>query len=340
MAKFINTTNVGLATAAWLAYDDYDYVDNPNYISATTLLKPVKQIILASRIPDDKRPELDVLSVMSSRMGTAIHNAIEQVWESDTARDTALKALGVKKRIRDSIVVNPTKEQLAELDEAGDDYIPVYMEQRLTRELMGFTIGGKFDFCAEGVLVDFKSTKTYTYSHQTNADKYPLQGSIYKWLAPDIVDAPYMEIQYLFTDWKAIEAKRDPKNYPPQPAMTQKFTLKSVNDTERWIKDKLIMLKKLHDKPESDMPLCTDDDLWRKPTVWKYYKNPAKATEKGARSTKNFDTQMEANKRYIDDGRVGKVVEVKGTVTACKYCDVCIICEQKDAYLADGSLTL
>ncbi len=84
------------------------------------------------------------------------------------------------------------------------------------------------------------------------------------------------------------------------------------------------------------MPPCSDDDLWRKDPVFKYYKNPNST----ARSTKNFDTFAEAHARLAEDGFVGKVVEVKGEVVACKYCNAFAVCKQKDTYIADGSLKL
>lgn len=47
--KFKNTSNVALSVAVWLANDTYDYNDDRQVISVTTLLKPVKQIILEQR---------------------------------------------------------------------------------------------------------------------------------------------------------------------------------------------------------------------------------------------------------------------------------------------------
>lgn len=340
MSKVLNNTNVGLAVATWLAADQYDYVDVDNYLSATELMKPLREIILRRRMKPEDIPKSDVLASVSSRMGTAIHDAIEGVWVNEDIRNLGLKNLGIPKGVREAIYVNPTKEQIKELDAEDVEYIPVYMEQRVTKEIAGFTIGGKFDFCAEGVLADFKSTKCYTYINKTKDEDYPLQGSIYRWLNSDIVTEDYMDIHYIFTDWNNGDKLRNPKPYPPEPIMSVQFNLMSPQETERWIRDRVNTIKKLDNAPQSELPQCNEKELWRKPTVYKYYKNPAKANEKGARSTKNFDNLPDAIRRKNEDGNMGTVVEVKGTVVACKYCSVCKICEQKDAYLADGSLTL
>ena len=44
MNPVTNNTNLPLSIAVWLACDDYDYNNDPYTISATTLLKPLKQI--------------------------------------------------------------------------------------------------------------------------------------------------------------------------------------------------------------------------------------------------------------------------------------------------------
>ena len=46
-----NDANIPLYLAAWLANDEYDYVSDPKYISATSLMKPIKELILSGRVP-------------------------------------------------------------------------------------------------------------------------------------------------------------------------------------------------------------------------------------------------------------------------------------------------
>ena len=50
MRRFTNNADIDLSVAVWLAHDDYDYVTKPNYISVTTLIKPIRQIILRGRV--------------------------------------------------------------------------------------------------------------------------------------------------------------------------------------------------------------------------------------------------------------------------------------------------
>lgn len=319
--NYTNHANIPLPLAVFLATDNYDHEENT--ISATTLLKPTKQIILDTRLSPQERIT-DIASLVSSRMGSAIHTAIEQAWLNPSE---ALQRLGYPTKVIERIKVNP--------DTINDKDIPVYMEKRSYKQVGDYTISGKFDFVAEGKVQDFKSTSVWTYLNQSNADKYRLQGSIYRWLNPDIISSDTMTIHYIFTDWNAQEARRN-KEYPTNRVISQEYPLLSIQDTGSFIKAKLADIAKYKDTPEQQLPPCTDDDLWRKPTIWKYYKNPAKTD----RSTKNFDTQSEAIRRYVEDGSVGTVQEVKGQVVACKYCPVFHLCTQKDTYIASGELTL
>jgi hypothetical protein len=327
-ARFANVSEVPLALAVFLASDYYDYSDDPTEISATTLLKPLRQIILATRVPEGDGL-VNLADMMNSRMGAAIHDGIEKAWVTNHAK--AMQAIGLPQRVIDRIQINPTADQLA----SNPDAIPVYLEQRLKRKIGKWTVTGKFDFVGEGKVQDFKSTSTYTYKKQVNADKYTQQGSIYRWLDPKLITQDQMDIHYIFTDWKPAMVKTDPA-YPPRRFHTQSFPLMSLMETENFIRRKLELIEQYWDADEEDIPLCDDADLWRSEPQFKYYKNP----QKTARSTKNFDTMQEAMIRLSEDGNVGIVKEVPGQVTACKYCPAFAACSQKDQLVASGDLIL
>lgn len=327
-ARFANVSEVPLALAVFLATDSYDHNDDPFTISATTLLKPLRQIILPSRIPAGEGL-VNLADMMNSRMGTAIHDGIEKAWMNNYRG--AMRDIGLPDRVISRVVINPDEQDL----EMNPDWIPIYLEQRLKRQLGKWTITGKFDFIGEGKVQDFKSTSVFTYKKQTGADKYTQQGSIYRWLDPKKIHQDRMDIHYIFTDWKGAIAKTDP-SYPPKRFHTQSFELLSLNETEAFIRKKLALIEQYWDAPEEEIPQCDDDELWRSEPQFKYYKNP----EKTARSTKNFDTMQDAMLRLSEDGNVGIVKEVPGQVTACKYCPAFAACTQKDQLVAAGDLIL
>jgi hypothetical protein len=311
--------------AVWLAHSDYDFYPESKTISATSLLKPIKSIVLSMQAQE--AGPTDVMDLVASSLGTAIHTAIEESWKSDSLRAT-LEALGHPKKIVEGIAINPTPEQLVE------GVIPIYMEIRRTKQIDGWNISGKFDFISNGMLEDFKSTGTYNYMSQSNSQKYIQQASIYRWLNQDLVTQDTFAINYIFTDWSSVKAKQETE-YPKSRLLQQKFQLISVPETEQFIKEKIRLINKYIPIPEQ-LPDCTPEELWMKPSVFKYYKNP----EKMDRSTKNFDSYWEANQRATEDGSVGKIVEVKGEAVFCRYCAANNNCAQAARLVQEGRLIL
>ncbi len=325
MPKYSNVQAVPLSMQVFLATDHYDYNSNVNYISATSLIKPLRQLILGSRV-NIEEAAVDITQMVASRVGTAIHDGIERAWSGNYKK--AMTDLGYPESVINRIVINKPVDQITD----GD--IPIYFEQRLEKPINGYTVTGKFDFICEGTVEDFKTTSVYTYINSRSDDKYVLQGSIYRWLDPKLITSDQMAIQYIFTDWSAAKAKSDPK-YPQLRTVRKAFELMPIQQAEKFIVDKLALIEKYKDADESEIPECTNEDLWRSEPVFKYYKNP----EKLSRSTKNFDDKQSAYLYAAQQG-VGIVLEKPGEVTACKYCSGFSLCTQKDRLYAAGELTL
>ncbi len=330
MAKYSNIAGVSLSVAVWLAHDEYDHNDDPFTISVTSLIKPVRQIVLTKRVIETGTPEpIEIIGQVASSMGTAFHDSIERAWLSDKLKDT-LKEIGIAPRVIKRIVINPDPENLP------DKCIPVYMELRSSRKVGRWTISGKFDFLMAGQLEDFKSTGTYAYVNKSNDAKFRLQGSLYKWLNPVIVTEDDILIQYIFTDWMAVRAKADDK-YPSQRVLEYRIPLHSVAETERYVKARLSQIDELEDVADELLPDCTPEELWQNKPIFKYYKNPATAA-KGGRSTKNCDSLLEANQLKAKNGGAGIVKTVYGEAKACNYCSAASVCGQRDRLIEEGIL--
>lgn len=322
--KITNNHDVSLALAVWLVTDDYDYVDNPKYLSATTLLKPIKQIVMKHRV-DFSDQSIDVMDFVSTSMGTGLHDSIEKAWK--LGHKTALKKLGYPQRVIDAVVINPTKEDFA----ANPDLIPIYIEQRGTKQVKGWTIGGKFDIVTEGLLQDFKSTSTYSWVAGSRDDEHKMQGSLYRWIHNDIITEDVIRINYIFTDFMKHMANSNP-NYPANRIMHKDIPLLSVEKTERWVEEKIHLIEKYWDAPEEEIPECTDEELWRTEPQFKYFSDASKVDVPGARSTKNFDDMASARIFMAEKGGKGAIKVVEGQVKRCLYCPVASICKQRERY--------
>lgn len=322
--KITNEHDVSLALAVWLLHDEYDYVDNPKYLSATTLLKPLKQIVMKHRV-DFSNESIDVMDFAQASMGTGLHDSIEKAWK--LGHKSALKKLGYPDRVVNAVVINPTKEDF----DKNPDLIPVYIERRGTKNLRGWLIGGKFDIVTEGLLQDFKSTSTYSWVAGSRDDEHKMQGSIYRWIHDDVITEDVIRINYIFTDFVKYMAANNPK-YPARRIMHKDIPLLSYERTEAWLNEKLQLIEKYWDAPESEIPECTDEELWRTEPQFKYFSDPAKVDVPGARSTKNFDDMISARKFMAEKGGKGAIKVVEGQVKRCEYCAVAPICKQRERY--------
>lgn len=339
MNAITNNSNIPLALAVWLVHDEYDYINEPNYISATKLMKPTKQVIMASRVPPEAM-EQDVEDYISRALGHAIHDSMEKAWK--VGYRTNLKKLGYPDKVIDRVIINPTDAQL----DALPDAIPVYLEQRMFRRHRGYIIGGKFDAITEGIINDTKSTSAWAAAFGSKDDSYQEQGSIYRWLdaegftdvscEPEYrfrprVTEDFMRVNWVFTDWQKAQAKQN-QAYPQRRVAQKEINLLSVEEGEAFINRKLDALSRFKDAPEGEIPECTREELWMSDPKYKFYKDPAKANQPGARSTKNFDCPAEASRfQQEKHGGQGVIVTIESEPKACGYCAAFDICEQRKA---------
>jgi hypothetical protein len=268
---------------------------------------------------------VDVEDFIARSMGRALHDSVEKAWTQDYAR--SLKLLGYPDDVIERVRINPTDDEAK-----GNNFIlPIYMEQRLFREIDGWTIGGKFDFITEGIIQDQKSTSAYSWLLGSRDNDYQLQMSLYRWLDAGQplkkITEDFGRINFIFTDWQKMQAKSNP-NYPQKKVEFKEILLLSLEETEAWLRNKLSLIDKYKEIPEAQLPECSDEDLWRSETVYKYYSDP---TNTSGRSTKNFSDLAEARAMQAAKGK-GIVKTVPGEPKRCSYCEAFPICTQREKY--------
>lgn len=309
--EFTNKFDVPLPLAIWLAVDEYEPSKYEMELSATGLLKSVRFIISQLRLkypekfPEHLRPvqvpteELsypDIQERVAARIGTAIHSSVEKAWTDYL--NQGLKSLGLPERP-----------------------INFHQENRLYKHLevdgVNFTISGQYDMVIDGDLHDIKSTSTYSYENGANDEKYRKQGSIYKWLDPNLITGSHLTINFVFLDFKKFLDQRN-GNYPPARAYFKKYKLWTPQETEMFIRNKLKQIVKYWNEPLENIPCCTPEDLFTDKPVYKYYKN---GVTNSTRSTKNFDTFSEASAYRAKNNFQGEIVEDKGKPFMCPCCN-------------------
>lgn len=307
--------NMSESLGVWLATETYSGTGGERTISATELLKSVRQIVLSRRV-DSAQVTPNLNSLIASRIGVAIHDAIRLSWVNPT-RIKALEALGLPAH---KYVVNPEGP-------VPDGMIDVRTEQRTDKVIDGWTVSGEYDLVIAGQLMDTKTTKGFVIQKRLHDAKWMMQGSIYRWLNPEVITDDSVVIECIVLDWTAAAARAAPE-YPQQQWVGLRLTLKSIQETESFIRTKLEEITKHLDTPEPQLPECTDEDLWRSEPSYAYYANP----DATGRCTKKFDTLHDANMHLAEKGK-GRVDTRPGEVKACAYCSAAVLCTQRLRYL-------
>jgi hypothetical protein len=177
-------------------------------------------------------------------------------------------------------------------------------------------------------LFDYKSTSVFLYQKKEDKD-YIWQLTVYRWLAREFIDDDVATIQFILKDWSEARAKKDPE-YPQTPCPTLLVRVGSAEECRQRIIARVEEINRLMSLEQSELPTCSDEELWLDPPRYAYYKDPF-ADGKG-RATRVFDTMAEAQTFLGSKQGVGKIITRKGEPKACDYCEAASICEQRASW--------
>ena len=321
MRRITNDLGIDNIIATWLASNSYSGKKQGKCISATTLLRSTQQQVLGYRCmnSDDYVEQVDISTLLKSQIGTALHKSIQDTWESKGLRENGLLNLGVPPEKIAKIKVNPENPN-------PNDY-NLFFEKRVEKEFKGWTITGQFDLVCNGNLHDFKSTSTYTYVNKTKEKDYILQGSIYRWLNPELITGDFITIHYIFTDWNKNYTLSNP-DYPKCPFVSIKLPLMSITEIETFMSNKIMGIEAYLE--EENLPECDAKTLMID-EVWQYFSSNA-----ALRASKNFDSLIEANAYLLSKGGKGVVKKKASEPKGCSYCSCRSVCKQYKRFVSEG----
>lgn len=314
-----NNYNLPLPLLAWMLKDDYEKGE-ADY-SITELMKPTRYIILEKRYPKLALYNEDVSDLFYSRLGTAIHTAIEESLKDKDTRNKALKMLGYPESTFRNMVINP-KDVLP-------NQIPLYLENHRVKEIEGVKVGGTADLIMGGRLIDYKTTTTYNFAAgwSDNAWKEQLNG--YRWLFSDLITSTEADVYGILRDYSSTIRVKDA---PPIAMPIRTFDLSSTIDAYLHLKQKIQELQH-YDRPEvhdDDLPYATDEELGVNPPTYKYFR---KITQSRASSNHNNLESALAAYHKNGTGMIKKYVQEPYYFKFCRVKDKCKqYQEMKDGY--------
>jgi hypothetical protein len=125
----------------------------------------------------------------------------------------------------------------------------------------------------------------------------------------------------IYRDWSKPEARRSP-DYPQAQAATFELPLWPREKARSFIAERVRVFQKA---ANGELPECTPEERWEKPTVYALMKDGAK------RAVRLYDNEKDAAD-HASTGKNLRVEKRKGESTRCElYCSVAPYCSQFQA---------
>ena len=211
----------------------------------------------------------------------------------------------------------------------GDQYTT---EKRFFCDHMGWNISGAIDLIErtpDGVVIrDYKVTSKWSVIF--GKEEWHNQMNGYGWLFRHSINdflngVCRLEIVAIIRDWHRREAEKD-RNYPQLPIHIANIPSWSDQQQDDYIDGRI----ELHQSAafqrltKQDLPLCSDEERWRKQTKWAIKKG------KNIRAVRVLNTKEEADEFLETKGSDHHIEERPGECTRCvqNWCRVSQWCEQ------------
>jgi len=206
------------------------------------------------------------------------------------------------------------------------------VEERLFTELEGWRISGAIDLqevYEDGIKIrDYKVTGAWAVMNQ-KADWHN-QLNLYAWMIERVKGIPVRDLAIIaiVRDWSARDAETK-DSYPQAPIVTIDIPLWTFEKRHQYVSDRLLQHTEAHfsSKVGDELPPCTADDMWEKPTSYAVKK------EGGVRAKSVHYVKSEAEAALLK----GYFLETReGERTRCKsYCQVAPFCSQYQTYIKE-----
>jgi hypothetical protein len=260
------------------------------HLSATQLLNSPKIVALTRKFEDEI--EQDASEMVWSVVGSAIHNFLEQ----------------------------------------GKDENHI-VEQRIHVEHDGWHVTGAIDLqeiTPEGIHVkDYKFTSVWAAMNEK--PEWENQLNIYAWLVEKVKKVPVQSVTIvaMLRDWSRRD--REKEGYPKAPILEIPMTLWTMEEREAYVAKRISLHSacEFSIETDADLPDCTPEEMWEKPTVWAVRKKG------NVRAKALYESEALATVALEQYGKDYEIEVRQGERTRCaNFCPVSQYCQQYRDYLS------
>ena len=256
-----------------------DYEYKDKRYSATAILKPIRQLMLERR--HNKEISQDVSDMIWLIFGNAVHKLIENAPSNSSQ----------------------FKEEHVEI-KVGD-----------------YTLSGIIDLydIDKEEIQDWKTASVYKYKSGDWED-YFNQVMIYAYMLTKLgFNVKTTKIVPMYKDYRKSEARKG--DYPEFPiqVLENKVSDKGLAEIELMIYEKFKLIEQYEKVSDDELPLCTMEERWAKPTQYAVMKKGNKKALKLCNSEQEAKDYI-GDKDYYIEKREGIDNKCTEYCSACKFC--------------------
>lgn len=308
-----------------------DAVKNDTYnkgkagYSVTELISPPRIRVLREQHWEEL--EEDVVDRIWSLMGQLMHLLLERAsYKGKLSFGQIQVVLNELQEKGSEIDLSEFFKRLVSLFTAGK----LMLEERLFVEISGVRVSGSPDrFEAvtldEGILDDWKFVTVYKTLHGVPAE-YEQQLNMYAYiLRKHGVPVTRARLRMPLRDWSKREARREGPPYPPVQFVTMEVPLWPDAKVLAFMEERV----RLHEAAKTNLPECTPEERWAKPTKYAVMKKGNKRAINGGLKDGYEEAQALAEGLTQGTGVSHSVEHRPGESIRCQdYCPVAKFCSQ------------
>lgn len=193
-------------------------------------------------------------------------------------------------------------------------------------DVLGWRVSGKADLLDSNMLLsDYKFTSTYSFMFGEKPEwvaQLNMYAALYRANGFEVKAA---QIVAVLRDHSKMRAKREP-DYPQVAVLVQPIELWTPEEQEAFLAERIKLHQEAESLSDNDLPMCTDEERWKKDDVWAVKKKGNKRAIPGGLHS----TVESANAWAIIKGLIPTTVEIehrRGSYVRCEnYCAVKEFC--------------
>lgn len=184
----------------------------------------------------------------------------------------------------------------------------------------GIEVIGRVDLSHNLTTWEYKVTSVWSFIFEPDGRKdWHAQLNIYRWMRlKNNLPTEKIRVCALLRDWQ--QSKANDPDYPSVPVAIIGIPIWPDEKVQSYLKERIRMHLEAEKLPDNELPLCTDEDMWSKPTTYAIMKRNRKSAVRVCYSRGEAEQKMFEGE-YI--------VERPGKRSRCeRYCEVNRFCNQ------------